>query len=322
MPSQDFLQIELLALKELHWSLEISSKDWSNWLLHLRTSNITLERTRPTTQTFHFVVARLIQDAIIASGDNDELFKAGMAGGYGRYGGGKHQIVTDMKKPNLWQDSSPTLVASSQGASPPATDGLHARANGNIADGPYGLYALQRKLENVQRDAAFHAPKYIPWDTSLDPVVHVQSRSRSGSASGPHVGGEPKGVGLTLGGVNSISDPAGGSRHGRNAIKHGHSPSDGQWPRPSESYGGFHTEYSKTATGPTNGYGIPFGGGSFGPISCEDVLAGRRGTQSILDHTGSRGMLVRPLKTCNITEGPYAGYTVVDPALLSWPGRL
>lgn len=320
MPGADFLQIELLALKELHWSLEISSKDWSNWLLHLRTSNITLERTRPTTQTFHFVVARLIQDAIIASGDSEDGLNSGPAGAYGRYGGGRHQIVTDMKKPNLWQDSSPTLVASSHGASPPATDGLHARVNGNIADGPYGLYALQRKLESVQRDtAAFHAPKYIPWDTSLDPVVHVQSRSRSssGSGMGPLMGGETKGI--------AAFDPAAGGRRGKNGTKHGHSPSEGQWPRQSDVYGGggFHGEYGKpVALGPINGYAMPFGGGSFGPVSCEDVLSGRRGTQTLLDHTGNKGMLVRPFKTCNVAEVPYLGYAIVDPALFPWQMRL
>ena len=322
MPGADFLQIELLALKELHWSLEISSKDWSNWLLHLRTSNITLERTRPTTQTFHFVVARLIQDAIIASGDNEDGFSAGPTGGrYGGYGA-RHQIVTDVKKPNLWQDSSPTLVASSHGASPPATDGLHARVNGNIADGPYGLYALQRKLESVQRDAAaFQAPKYIPWDTSLDPVVHVQSRSRSssGSGMGPLMGGETKGAAM-------IFDPAAGGRRGRNGTKHGHSPSEGQWPRQPNVYGGggFHNgEYGKTvALGPINGYGMPFGGGSYGPISCEDVLTGRRGAQTFLDHNGSKGMLVRPFKTCNVAEVPFVGYAIVDPALVSWQMHL
>lgn len=317
MPGADFLQIELLALKELHWSLEISSKDWSNWLLHLRTSNITLERTRPTTQTFHFVVARLIQDAIIASGNNEDSF--GQAGAYGRYGG-RHQIVTDVKKPNLWQDSSPTLVASSHGASPPATDGLHARVNGNIADGPYGLYALQRKLESVQRDpTAFQAPKYIPWDTSLDPVVHVQSRSRSnsGSGMGPLMGEEMKGA--------AFFDSVNGVRRGRNGTKHGHSPSEGQWPRQSDMYGGggYHGEYGKpVALGPTNGYGMLFGGGSYGPVSCEDVLSGRRGAQPILDHTGSKGMLVRPFKTCNVAEVPFVGYAIVDPALVSWQMRL
>jgi hypothetical protein len=320
MPAKDFLQIELLALKELQWSLEISSAEWSKWLLHLRSSNITLERTRPTTQNFHFVVARLIQDAIIATGSKDEMLKAGLpaeTGGQMMRG----RNVSEMNRPTLWQDSSPTLVASSSGTSPPATEGLHARVNGNIADGPYGLYALQRKLENVQRDAGVQLPKYIPWDTSLDPVVHVQSRSRSSSGSGPKLVGDMKVFGTPYGNLSYDPMLMMGSRYdGENLAVHNRLASYGQWARQAEMYYGSNfSDMGKMATVPTNGKFVPIGGGPVMPMACPDVLAPRGNAPVLLDYNGTKGMMTRPLKTCNIVDMDYG---MVDMSYPGWQPRL
>lgn len=283
--------MELRALQELQWSLEISAKDWSNWLLHLRTSNITLERTRPTTQRYHFVVARLIQDAILEAGlEKEELAKMGISPKLSELSFVTNRNSLIEVKKSMWNDTSPTLVASSQGSSPPVGETLHTRVNvnsngdKNIADGPYGLYALQRKLENVQRDAILNPKsdiKYIPWDTSLDPVVHVQgfgSRSRSGSGSTGRLSGDQ--IKAQQGTNNCVYDTS--MSMGMNG--HSYHISYGQW-------GGRHPQM--------DAYGS--GGAA---MTCADVLGRGYDYPSLkpLDYSdnGTKGMtMIRPLKTCN-----------------------
>lgn len=231
--------------------------------------------------------------------------------------------VSELNRPMQWQDSSPTLVASSSGTSPQATEGLHARVNGNIADGPYGLYALQRKLENVQRDAGVQLPKYIPWDTSLDPVVHVQSRSRSSSGSGPKLVGDMKVFGAPYGTANLSYDPMlmMGSRYdGENLAAHNRLASYSQWARQAEMYyGGGFSDMGKMATGPTNGKFVPIGGGPVMSMACSDMLAARGNAPVLLDYNGTKGMMTRPLKTCNIVDMDYG---MVDMAYPGWQPRL
>ena len=288
MPAKDFLEIELLALKELHWSLEITSKDWMNWLLYLRTGNITLERTRPTEMNFHFVVARLIQDAIISGGGKDELLKTGVATGLGRLDAA--QTLPMGKKAKVWYDNSPTLVASSQGASPPSFEGLHARVTGNIADGPYGLHSLQRKLEMIQRNPDSSMPRFIPWDTSLDPVVQVQSRSRSSSGSEARLGGD-KGVSASVRSSMHL-DGARCRYDADDMVGPGSFAPYGEWFGQLE-YGGY-GEVSKKAFGSFNA--------PTRPVTCGDVLGGGKSNLYSIDYDGTTGMMGRPYKTCNAVD--------------------
>lgn len=332
LPANSFLQMELLALQELHWSLEISAKDWSNWLLHLRTSNITLERTRPTTQTYHFVVARLIQDAILEAGlEKEELVRMGIAApvhadGYTYPKGmnvARELYGGDKKKP-VWTENSPTLVASSQGASPPTSEGLHARVNvhhhnKNIAEGPYGLYALQRKLENVQREAMINpqaAVKYIPWDTSLDPVVHVATRSRSGSVE------EGAGMGGRLNMDNNMMKGTGAD----DVYGHSRQVSYGQWPRV-DSYGGMITcadVLTHAGRGSISMHSQP----GYDYMGAKPQQFGDSGCgMKSLDYTSglSKGLTTRPFKTCNtvaLAQGQGFDSYGYDPLFAAWPMRL
>lgn len=312
MPAKDFLEIELLALKELQWSLEITSKDWMNWLLYLRTCNITLERTRPTEMNFHFVVARLIQDAIVSGGGKDELLKTGVANGLGRLET-RTQTLPIGKSTNMWHDNSPTLVASSQGASPPSFEGLHARINGNIADGPFGLHALQRKLEMIQRNPESSMPRFIPWDTSLDPVVQVQSRSRSSSGSGAPLGGD-KGVSAPVR-SSMLLDGARCRYDADGVVGPASFPPYGEWVGQPE-YGGGYGEVGKKVFG---SYNAPTR-----PVTCGDVLSGGKSNLYPIDYDGMTGMMGRPYKTCkavdnNLYDMPMMGHPV--PSVM-WPLHL
>lgn len=166
LPAKEFLDVELLALKELSWSLEISALEWNKWLHYLRTANISLERTRPTTENYHFVLARLLQDAIIATGDKDEI---------AIWKRGRQRNRLTAVGVGLW-------------------DSYEGASTANEVEGPFGLYALQQKLDRMNqsvREVAIPSEavplKFIPWDTSLDPVVHVQPRARSGSGTGGEV---------------------------------------------------------------------------------------------------------------------------------------
>ncbi|KAG8753184.1 hypothetical protein FRC14_006329 [Serendipita sp. 396] len=312
MPAKDFLEIELLALKELQWSLEISSKDWTNWLLYLRTCNITLERTRPTEMNYHFVVARLIQDAIINGGGKDELLRAGVSGGFGRL---ELHAQTKMEgiKANAWHDTSPTLVPSSHSGSPPAFEGLHAHVKGNIAEGPFGLNALQRKLEMIQQNPEASLPKFIPWDTSLDPVVQVQSRSRSSSGSGARLGADFLGSGTTVGNNMLLEGAGAGCKYNVEGVDgRGHVPY-GPWPRHFDAYGGY--------------CGVPkaFGPGEMytRPITCGELLANCGGSQFPLEYNGMMGTMGRPFKTCNAADSNLLHGATAHPLYAaSWIPRL
>jgi len=338
IPAASFLQIELLALTELHWSLEITAKEWSNWLLHLRTSNITLERTRPTTQTYHFVVARLIQDAILEAGlGKEELVRMGIAP-HGQLDGcicpkGMNVVGESYggeKKKPIWTETSPTLVASSQGASPPTSEGLYTRVNvhphnKNIAEGPYGLYALQRKLENVQRESVMNpqaAVKYIPWDTSLDPVVHVSTRSRSGSGSmeeGVGMGGRSNMDTMMKGGMGTEMVLDG------DIFGHSRQVSYGQWPR-MDSYNGMITCADVLTHAGRGNMQTQHPGYDYMGTKTQQFDDSGCGTKS-LDYTGglSKGLTTRPLKTCNtvaFSQGQGFDNYGVDPLFSAWPMRL
>ncbi|KAG8833996.1 hypothetical protein FRC17_009722 [Serendipita sp. 399] len=312
MPAKDFLEIELLALKELQWSLEISSKDWTNWLLYLRTCNITLERTRPTEMNYHFVVARLIQDAIISGGGKDELLKAGVSGGFGRLEA-QTQTKVEVIKPSAWHETSPTLVPSSQGGSPPMFESLHTRVKGNIAEGPYGLNALQRKLEMIQQNPEASMPKFIPWDTSLDPVVQVQSRSRSGSGSGARLGAELLGSGTTAGNNTLLDGAVSGCKYNVEVVDgRGHVPY-GPWPRHFDAYTGF--------CGVSKAFGA--GDAYTRPITCGELLASCGGSQFPLEYNTMMGTMGRPFKTCNAADSNLLPGATAHPFYIApWIQRL
>jgi len=336
LPAASFLQIELLALQELHWSLEITAKEWSNWLLHLRTSNITLERTRPTTQTYHFVVARLIQDAILEAGlEKEELVRMGIAShgqvdGYA-YPNGMNvagELYGGEKKKHFWTENSPTLVASSQGASPPTSEGLHARVNvlhynKNISEGPYGLHSLQRKLENVQRESIINpqaAVKYIPWDTTLDPVVHVSTRSRSGSGS--------MGEGIGMGGQSNM-DPTmkGGMVLDGDVFGHSRQVSYGQWPRV-DSHSGMMTctDMLAYAGGRGNMQSQQQPGYDYMGVKPQQFDDAGYRRKSLEYNSGlTKGMTMRPFKTCNtvaLAQGQGFDNYGFDPLFSAWHMRL